>query len=599
MKTRQILGSLLACLPLWGAPYISLGQKAKYAQHFTHFDYANPNAPKGGVLKSHAIGTFDSLNPFLLKGTKASGLELVYDTLLTQSLDEPFAEYALIANDIEVAPDHSYVIFGIDERAKFSDGVPISAQDVKYSFETITQKGSPVFKQYYEDVKDVIVLDKQHVKFTFKNTTNTELPLILGQLQVIPKHFFEKHGFEKNPLLVPVSSGPYMVESFDVGKRITYVRNKNYWARDLPAIKGQYNFDRLVYEYYKDDSVALQAFLSGAYDWRYESTAKVWARGYVGKGIEQGKIHKVRLKHELPAGLQGFFINTRRPLFKDLRVREALFYAFDFEWANRNLFFSQYTRSPSYFSNSIFASSGLPQGQELQILNRYKKQLEAYNPRIFTSPYIVPRTNGARKVGENLRENLKYAQKLLKEAGYVVSNNRLINAKTKQPFTFTLLLNSPGFERLALAYARNLKVLGIEMRIQRVDLSQYTNRVKKFDYDMISGVIGESLFPGNEQRYYWGSASAKQAGSRNYSGISNPVIDQLINGVISAHNRETQIAFVRALDRVLLWGFYVVPQFYGSSFRIAFWDKIGMPKISPPYGFSPTLWWDKTLQKEH
>ncbi|WP_121021750.1 extracellular solute-binding protein [Helicobacter vulpis] len=580
-----------------GRAYISLGGHVKYAQHFTHFDYANPDAPKGGVLRSHAIGTFDTLNPFTLKGNKASGLELVYDTLLTQSLDEPFSEYALIANDIEVAPDRSYVIFGIDPRAKFSDGVSITAQDVKYSFDTIT-KSNPVFRQYYEDVKQAIVLDKYHIKFTFKTNTNTELPLILGQLQVIPKHFFEKHDFEKTSLLVPVSSGPYMVESFDVGKRITYVRNKNYWARDLPPIKGQYNFDRLVYEYYKDDSVALQAFLSGAYDWRYESTAKVWARGYVGKGIEQGKIHKVLLKHELPAGMQGFFINTRRPLFKDLRVREALFYAFDFEWANRNLFFSQYTRSPSYFSNSVFASSGLPQGMELQILDRYKTQLEAYNPRIFTSPYIVPRTDGAPKLGQNLRENLKYAQKLLKEAGYVVSHNRLINAKTKQPFTFTILLNSPGFERLALAYARDLKILGIEMRVQRVDLSQYANRVKKFDYDMIAGVIGESLFPGNEQRYFWGSKSANQAGSRNYSGISNPVIDQLIKGVISAPNRESQIAYVRALDRVLLWGFYVVPQFYGSSFRIAFWDKVGMPKISPPYGFSPTLWWDKTLQKE-
>lgn len=592
----RVLLALLLSLPLGATPYIALGEPAKYKDHFTHFDYANPDAPKGGLLRSYALGTFDSLNPFILKGTKASGLELIYDTLLAQSLDEPYAEYPLIANDIQVAKDHSSVIFSIDRRAKFSDGVPILAQDVKYSFDTLMQKGSPVFRQYYGDVKQAVVLDDHHVKFTFKDNQNRELPLILGQLQIIPKHFFEKHGFAKNPLLIPVSSGPYRIKSFAIGKKITYERNKNYWAKDLPVQKGQYNFDAVSFDYYKDDAVALQAFLSGAYDWRFESAAKVWARGYVGKGIEQGKIKKRLFKHALPGGMQGFFMNTRRELFKDLRVREALFYAFDFEWANRNLFFSQYTRTKSYFSNSIFASSGLPQGQELKILERYKKELDAYNPRIFTSPYIVPSTNGAKKIGSNRRENLKYAQKLLKEAGYVVVHDQLVHAKSKKPFTFTILLNNQAFERLALAYAKNLKVLGINMQIQKVDLSQYISRVKKFDYDMIVGSIGQSLFPGNEQRYFWGSASAKQSGSRNYAGISNKVIDALIASVISAKDRKTQIAYVRALDRVLLWGFYVVPHFHASNFRIAYWDKIGMPN-SPPYGFSPYLWWDKNLQK--
>ncbi len=597
MKLLLILLAL-AFSSLQAIPYIALGQESKYKDHFTHFDYADPNAPKGGTLRDYALGTFDSLNPFLLKGTKASGLELVYDTLLVQSLDEPYAEYPLIANDIEVAKDHSYVIFGIDKRARFSDGVPILATDVKFSFDTLMQKGSPVLRQYYGDVQEAVVLDPYHVKFVFKDKTNTELPLILGQLQVIPKHFFEKHNFS-DPLLIPVSSGPYVVSSFKVGKQITYTRNKNYWARDLPAIKGQYNFDRIVYEYYKDDSVALQAFLSGAYDWRFENTAKVWARGYVGKAIKQGKIHMKAFAHSLPAGMQGFFMNTRKPLFKNIKVREALFYAFDFEWANKNLFFSQYKRTNSYFANSVFASEGLPQGAELKILDRYHKQLEAYNPRIFTQAYTIPRTDGARKVGENLRENLKYAQKLLHDAGYIVEHNQLINAKTRAPFEFTLLLKSQGLERLALAYARNLKILGITMHVQKVDLSQYTNRLKKFDYDMIVGVIAQSLFPGNEQRYYWGSSSADLAGSRNYAGISNPGIDALIASLISAPDRQSQINFVRALDRVLLWGFYVVPQLYSSSFHIAFWDKIGMPKISPPYGFSPMLWWDKTLQKGH
>ncbi|WP_281746643.1 extracellular solute-binding protein [Helicobacter suis] len=588
---------LFLLLPLRAAPFISLGEPPKYSKNFTHFDYANANAPKGGILRNYALGTFDSLNPFVLKGSKASGLDLVYDTLLAQSLDEPYTEYALIAKDIQVAPDHSFVIFTIDDRARFSDGVPILATDVKYSFDILIQKGSPVFRQYYGDVKEALVLDDHHVKFTFKDSHNRELPLILGQLQVLPKHFFEKYGFDKNPLLIPVSSGPYMIQSFSIGKQITYTRNKHYWAQNLPTQKGLYNFDTIRFDYYKDDSVALQAFLSGAYDWRMESMAKVWARGYVGKGIKEGKIIKKRLEHALPAGMQGFFMNTRKELFKDLRVREALFYAFDFEWANNNLFFSQYTRTKSYFSNSVFASRGLPQGEELQILERYKKELDRYNPRIFTSPYIVPRTNGAQKLGENRRENLKYAQALLKQAGYVVRNDQLINAKTKKPFVFTLLLNNQAFERLALAYAKNLKVLGIHLLIQKVDLSQYMGRLKKFDFDMVVGAIGQSLFPGNEQRYFWGSASAKQQGSYNYAGIANPVIDSLIASIISAKDRTSQIATVRALDRVLLWGFYVIPHYHAPFWRIAYWDKIGMLK-NPPYGFSPYLWWDKNLEKK-
>ncbi|WP_205426421.1 extracellular solute-binding protein [Helicobacter suis] len=588
---------LFLLLPLNAAPFISLSEPAKYSKNFTHFDYANANAPKGGILRSYALGTFDSLNPFVLKGSKASGLDLLYDTLLAQSLDEPYAEYALIAKDIQVAPDHSFVIFTIDDRARFSDGVPILATDVKYSFDILIQKGSPVFRQYYGDVKEALVLDDHHVKFIFKDSHNRELPLILGQLQILPKHFFTKYGFDKNPLLVPVSSGPYTIQSFSIGKQITYTRNKHYWAQNLPTQRGLYNFDTIRFDYYKDDSVALQAFLSGAYDWRMESAAKVWARSYVGKGIKEGKIIKKRLEHALPAGMQGFFMNTRRELFKDLRVREALFYAFDFEWANRNLFFSQYTRTKSYFSNSIFASRGLPQGEELQILERYKKALNEYNPRIFTSPYLIPRSDGAQKLGENRRENLKYAQALLKQAGYVVRNNQLINAKTKKPFIFTLLLNNQAFERLALAYAKNLKVLGIHLLIQKVDLSQYMGRLKKFDFDMVVGAIGQSLFPGNEQRYFWGSASAKQEGSYNYAGIASPVIDSLINSIISAKDRTSQIATVRALDRVLLWGFYVIPHYHASFWRIAYWDKIGMLK-NPPYGFSPYLWWDKNLEKK-
>ncbi|PAF49986.1 ABC transporter substrate-binding protein [Helicobacter sp. 12S02232-10] len=594
---KTIVIFLLTGIFAFGSSYISLGEKAKYP-HLKHFDYVNPLAPKGGSIKNYSLGTFDSLNPFIIKGTPADGLELVYDTLLVQSLDEPYAEYALIADDIEVAKDNSFVIFHIDKRAKFSDGKSVEASDVKFSFDILMQQGSPVFKQYYADIKEAVVLDKNRIKFIFRTNKNRELPLILGQLQILPKHYYEKNPFGKNPLLLPVGSGPYKVKSFDVGKKIVYERDKNYWAKDLPSRVGQFNFDTSVYEYYKDDTVALRAFLSGAYDWRIETSAKVWARGYTGKALSSGEIKKISLRHYLPSGMQGFFFNTRRNIFKDIRVREALFYAFDFEWSNKNLFFSQYKRTSSYFNNSVFASFGVPKGRELDILKQYQKELKTSAPKIFSTPYVIPSTDGDKVVGENRRENLKYAQKLLEEAGWKVKNNRLINVKTGKPFVFTLLLDNLAFERLALAYAQNLKVLGIEMKIQRVDLSQYINRLRDFDYDMIVAVIGQSLFPGNEQRYFWGSQSAKTFGSKNYAGVSDPVVDDLIKLLIKAKDRSEQIELTRALDRVLLWGFYVIPHFYLPDFRIAYWNKIQMPSVSPKYGFSQYLWWDKNLQNQ-
>ncbi|PAF54210.1 ABC transporter substrate-binding protein [Helicobacter sp. 13S00482-2] len=589
-----ILTSALFC---YGAPYISLGQKAKYL-HLKYFEYVNPKAPKGGVLKNYSLGTFDSLNPFIIKGTPADGLDLIYDTLLAQSLDEDYAQYALIADDIQVAKDNSYVIFHINKKAKFSDGVRISSEDVKFSFDILREKGSPIFKQYYADIKNAEILSKQVIKFNFKTTKNRELPLILGQLQILPKHYYDKNPFGKNPLLIPIGSGPYKIKSYKVGKEIIYERDKNYWAKDIPSRVGQFNFDTSIYEYYKDDTVALRAFLSGEYDWRLETSAKVWARGYVGKAIASGIIKKVSIPHFLPSGMQGFFFNTRSDIFKDVRVREALFYAFDFEWSNKNLFFSQYKRTKSYFNNSVFASYGIPKGKELKILKSYKTELEKTAPKIFDTPYVIPRTDGKTIIGENRRENLKYAQKLLKQAGWIVKNNHLVNIKTGKPFVFTLLLDNPAFERLALSYAQNLKVLGIDMNIQRVDLSQYINRLRDFNYDMIVGLIGQSLFPGNEQRYFWGSQNADIKGSKNYAGIKDSVVDKLIDSLLRAQNRDDQIAITSALDRVLLWGFYVVPHYYLPDFRIAYNKKIAMPSLSPKYGFSQYLWWDRNIQKD-
>ena len=605
------------------APYIALGERAKYP-NLKHFSYVNPNAPKGGTLKSYALGSFSSLNPFSIEGESASGLENVYDTLMAQSMDEPYAQYALIASDVAVASDNSSVIFTIDKRARFADGVAVSAQDVAFSFEMMISRASPLYRQYYADVKEVRVLDFYRVEFVFKTTQNKELPLILGQLSVLPKHFYVKNGkntFGENPLQIPLGSGPYSVKSYEVGKKIIYERNKNYWAKDLPSRVGQFNFDTLVFEYYRDDAVALQAFLSHKYDWRVESAAKVWARGYKSKALDSKQFSLRAFPHSLPSGMQGFFMNTRKEVFANPLVRRAFIYAFNFEWSNLNLFFSQYERTRSYFNHSIFASPPLPSKAESALIKQCDSRGEISKTRLksmFDTAYVIPSTNanfGTTSIsgglqGQNLtpksqvpshilqeRENLKKARDLLEEAGFVMRNGVLLDSKSGKPLRFTLLLDNPAFERLAVRYGRNLKLLGIQMQIQKIDSSQYTNRVKNFDYEMIVGIIGQSLFPGNEQRYFWSRESASMVGSRNYSGVGLEVVDCLIERVIAAPHREAQILATHALDRVLLWGDFVVPHYYLPNFRVAFWHNISMPKIHPRYDLSPQIWWDTNAGK--
>lgn len=593
------------------APYIALGERAKYP-NLKHFEYVNPNAPKGGTLKSYALGSFSSLNPFSIEGESASGLENVYDTLMAQSMDEPYSQYALIASDVTVANDNSSVIFTIDKRAHFADGVAVSAQDVAFSFEIMISRASPLYRQYYADVKEVRVLDFYRVEFVFKTTQNKELPLILGQLSVLPKHFYVKNGkntFGENPLQIPLGSGPYSVKSYEVGKKIIYERNKNYWAKDLPSRVGQFNFDTLVFEYYRDDAVALQAFLSHKYDWRVESAAKVWARGYKSKALDSKQFSLKAFPHSLPSGMQGFFMNTRKEVFANPLVRKAFIYAFNFEWSNLNLFFSQYERTTSYFNHSIFASPPLPSKAESALIKQCDSRGEISKTHLksmFDTPYVIPSTNGglqAQKQNQSQksqvpshilqeRENLKKARDLLEEAGFVMRNGVLLDSKSGKPLRFTLLLDNPAFERLAVRYGRNLKLLGIQMQIQKIDSSQYTNRVKNFDYEMIVGIIGQSLFPGNEQRYFWSKESASMVGSRNYSGVGLEVVDCLIERVIAAPHREAQILATHALDRVLLWGDFVVPHYYLPNFRVAFWHNISMPKIHPRYDLSPQIWWE-------
>lgn len=561
-------------------PFISIDGNIKY-ENLAHFDYVNPNAPKGGTLKSAAIGTFDSLNNFSLKGTKAEGLELLYDTLTVQSKDEPFSEYGLIASDIEICQKNDCVIFTIDKNARFHDGVSITSKDVKFSFEVLMKYGNPLLKQYYADVSEVKLIGDDKIKFSFKNGNNRELPLILGQLNILPKHFYEDKDFE-NPLLVPLSSGPYKIKSFEVGRKIIYERVKDYWAKNHPTRIGQFNFDEVVYEYYKDENVALIAFKSGGYDFRLENSAKVWAMGYEGKALSSQKLKKISFKHGLPSGMQGFFMNTRREVFSDIKFREAINYAFDFYWSNKNLFFSQYNRTQSFFDNSIFASFGIPQGLEREIL----KNLNV-DSKILDSTFSLPFfTNITQK-----RESLLKAQHILKDAGYTQKNHRLY--KNNHPIIFEILLVSKAMERVVLPFVANLKMLGIEAKVRLIDLGSYINRLNEFDYDMIVAVIPQSLFPGNEQRYFWSSESADIKGSRNFARITSKTIDSLIENIINANDSATQIAYVRALDRILLWGYYVIPHFHSKEFRVAYYDKFDFPQISPLYDFDIFSWWIK------
>lgn len=578
--------ALLSCACVaHAAPFISLGDPPKYrdTSTFKAFDYTNPNAKKGGTLKAYALGSFSTLNAFSLEES-AAGLELVYDTLMAQSMDEPYAQYALVASDVAIAPNHKSVIFTINPKARFSDGVAISAQDVGFSFDMMRQ--NPLYKQYYADISGYEILDSRRIKFLFTTSENKELPLILGQLSILPKHYYVRDGqnsYGKDPLQLPLGSGAYKLTRYEVGKLVEYRRDKNYWAENLPSRKGQFNFDVVRYEYYRDDTAALQGFLRHKYDFRIESAAKVWANGY--RQSKDSAFSKLEIPHSLPSGMQGFFINLRKAPFDDPLVRRAMILAFNFEWSNENLFFSQYQRTTSFFNHSIFVSTPSLSSDQLELL-RVCKVDPATLSRL-QKPYTIPTAPSL----QDERENLKKARDLLRQAGYVVQNNQAY--KNGIPLRFSLLLDNPAFERLAIRYARNLARLGITMEIQKLDSSQYANRVKSFDYEMIVGIIPQSLSPGNEQRYFFGSLSADTQGSRNYSGVKSALVDCLIDRLINAQDRDSLVLATRTLDRVLLELDIVVPHYFLPSFRLAIWDNIAMPKVQPLYDISPTLWWDR------
>ncbi len=563
---------------------LSMYGDLKYGPGFGHFDYANPAAAKGGSVKLAALGTFDTLNPFILKGVPAAGIGGIFETLTVQSNDEAFSEYGLVAETVEVPADRSWVAYTLRREARFHDGSPITADDVIWSFDALKTKGHPFYRAYYAKVAKAEKVDERKVRFTFSPGDNRELPLIVGQMVVLSKAYWSKHDFEKTTLEPPLGSGPYRVESVSPGRSITYRRVKDYWAAALPVNAGRNNFDTIRFDYYRDGTVALEAFKAGEYDLREENVAKHWATAYNGPAVTQGLIKKELIPNEVPTGMQAYVYNTRRAIFRDPRVRQALAHAFDFEWTNKNLFFGAYTRTKSYFSNSELASSGLPDPEELKILEPLRGKLPE---EVFTKEYRPPSTDGS----GNIRENLSTALALLRDAGWVVRDGKLVNARTGEPMSFEILFTEPTWERITLAFVKNLERLGITARVRTVDTAQFQKREEDFDFDMTVTTWGESLSPGNEQRDFWTSESAGIRGSRNLAGISSPAIDRLVDLVVSAPDRPSLIVRTRALDRVLLWGHYVIPHWHIQAFRVAYWDKFERPKISPKYAFGFQSWW--------
>ncbi len=563
---------------------IAMNGEPKYGPGFTRFDYVNPKAPKSGLFRQSAIGTFDSLNPFIIKGNPADGLGLIYDMLLVSSDDEPFSQYGLIAEKVEMPVDRSWVIFHINKKARFQDGSPIKASDVLFSFNTLVKKGSPIYARYYADVKEVKALDPYRIKFSFGGKPNRELPLILGQLTVLPEHYWKNKDFSLTTLNPPLGSGPYKIERFNQGRSITYILDDNYWAKNLPVNVGRYNFKRIRYDYYRDETVALQAFKSGEYDFRQENVAKDWATAYQGPPFEQGLIKKETIKNGVPAGMQCFVMNQRREMFTDRRVRYALAHAFDFEWTNKNLFYGMYTRNDSYFENSELQADRPPSPAMLKILEPFRPHLW---PEVYTRSYTPLSTAG----NNSLRNNLSKALDLLRESGWAVKDGVLRKNATGKPFTFEILLQQPTFERVVLPFADNLKKLGIQAKVRNVDTSQYINRLRDFDFDMIVATFPQSLSPGNEQRYFWSSEAAKTPGTRNYCGIQNKAIDQLIDLVINAESRKDLVDRCKALDQALLWGHYVIPNWHLGVYRVAYVAKVKHPDKMPPYNLSLETWW--------
>jgi microcin C transport system substrate-binding protein len=550
---------------------------------FPYFPYVNPDAPKGGEVALSAVGTFDSFNPYIIRGTAPGDIGRLFDALLIASADEANTTYGHLAQAIEIPEDRMWVAFELRPEARFHDGKPVTAVDVAWTFSTLREKGRPFYRQYYADVEEAAVESERRVVFRLKSSRNRELPLILGEMAVLPKHWWEGRDFTRPLGEPPLGSGPYRIERFEFGRTIAYRRAPDWWAREMPTGKGLNNFDVLRTEYFRDATVALEAFKAGQIDFRQENIAKQWATAYSFPAVQKGLVRKEELRHHLPTGMQGFAMNTRRAPFKDARVRQALAWAFDFEWANKNLFYDSYTRTTSYFSNSDLACSGTPQGEELTLLEPHRNQLP---PELFTEEFKLPVSDGS---GSN-REQLVRSLDLLKQAGWEVRKRKLLDGSGRE-MSFEILLNQPAFERVALPYVQSLSRLGITARVRTVDPAQYQRLMDSFDFDMTVAVFPESDSPGNEQVGFWTCASAKQEGSDNIIGVCDPVIDALVDRVINASTREQLLTAAHALDRVLLWSWYIVPHWHLQTLRLAYWDRFGRPAQPIRSGLDFETWW--------
>ena len=570
---------------------LSMFGDLKYPPDFPYFDYVNPNAPKGGKVSQVGPGgtlTFDSFNNFILKGDRAQGLDLVYDTLMTRALDEPDAVYGLVAKSADVAADGMSAVFKLRPEAKFADGSPVTADDVVFSFDALKSKGHPSYRIVLRDVEKAEAIDRQTVKFSFKGDLVKSLPMEVALLPVLPRAFYATQNFEETWLERPLGSGPYRVGQFSQGRYVSYERREDYWAKDLPVNRGRFNFDEVRYDYFRDRTLELEALFSKTIDFREEFTSKDWATGYDKPMVADGRVVRASLPDETPSGAQGFFLNTRRPLFQDVRVRQALDLAFDFEWSNRNLFFGLYQRTASFFENSDLKATGRPPPEELALLEPFKDQLPAS---VFAEVYVPPVTDASGIP----RENLRKAQALLKEAGWAVDpkDRRLKNANG-QPFEFEILLDAAAFERIAGPYVKNLKAIGITANMRRVDPAQFELRMKTFDFDMTIERFSLRLTPGIELKNFWGSEAAKTDGSFNLAGISSPAVDALADRILKAQSRAELVTAARALDRVLRAGHYWVPHWYKAAHHLAFWNKFSWPDVKPKYdrGALTTWWYD-------
>lgn len=558
----------------------------KYSADFKHFEYVNPNAPKGGAMRLRGIDSFDNFNPYILKGVPPLGVPLIHATLMERATDEPDALYGYVAKSLEMPADKGWIIFDLRPEARFNDGTSISAADVMFTFNMLVEKGHPQYRIIFADVKDVEALSPSRVKFTFKKKGNRDLPLQIAGLPVLSKAYYSDVPFDRTTLTPPLGAGPYRVEEVDPGRSVVYRRIQDHWARDLPVMNGRYNFDTVQFDYYRDRDIAFEAFFTGAYDFREEFTSRSWATQYDKPAVNKGLVVRETLPDERPSGVQAFFFNMRRAKFADARVREAIDLAFDFEWTNKTLFYGLYHRTNSMFENSALAAKKKPTAAELALLEPLRAKVPAG---VFAAPYTSPVTDGS---GRN-RGNLRKAAKLLRAAGWTIKENQRVNAKGEK-LTVEFLLFESSFQRIINPYIRNLKRIGVAANIRVVDVANYQNRMQQYDFDVIIQRYVQLNTPGVEQKTYFGSEMADIPGSRNLAGIKNSAVDYLVEKVISAPSRDALTAATRALDRVLMWNRYVVPQWYKGEHNIAYWNKFDRPTVKPRFdlGMLDTWWFN-------